>query len=73
MLEEQLAKGDISNEDAEKLVRDHLDYIKNCILASRNRDQAYYKWVYEKVPSLRKKIDSIEIRHLDVLLHPDNV
>ena len=73
MLEEQLAKGDISNEEAERLVRDHLDYIKNYILTSRNRDQAYYKWVYEKVPSLREKIDSIEIRHLDVLLHPDNV
>ena len=73
MLEERLAKGDISNEEAEKLVKDHLDYIENYILASRNRDQAYYKWVYEKVPSLREKIDSIEIRHLDVLLHPDNV
>jgi len=73
MLEERLAKGDISNEEAEKLVRDHLDYVKNYILTSRNRDQAYYEWVYEKVPSLREKIDSTEIRHLDVLLHPDNV
>jgi len=73
MLEERLAKGDISNEEAEKLVRDHLDYVKNYILTSRNRDQAYYKWVYEKVPSLREKIDSTEVRHLDVLLHPDNV
>lgn len=73
ILEERLAKGDILDEEAEELVKDHLEYVKNYILLSKNRDQAYYQWVYDKVPSLRPKIDSEEIRHLDALLNPDDV
>lgn len=70
ILDERLAKGDIPNEEAEKLVKDHLEYVKNYILISKNRDQAYYQWTYDKVPSLRKIIDLEEIRNLNVLLHP---
>lgn len=42
-------------------------------LASKNRDQAYYQWVYDEVPSLRLKIDSEENEQLDVPLHPDDI
>jgi len=73
ILEERLAKGDVPDEEAEELIMDHLEYIKNYILTSKNRDQAYYQWVYDKVPSLRPKIDPEEIRHLDVLLLPNDI
>jgi len=73
ILEERLAKEDDPNEEVEELIREHLEYVRDYILKSRNRDQAYYQWVYDKVPSLRPKIDSEEIKHLDALLHPDDV
>lgn len=73
ILEERLSKGDMPNEEAEALVKEHLKYVRDYILTSRNRDQAYYQWVYDKVRSLRRRIDSEEIRHLDVLLCPDDV
>jgi len=68
ILEERLAKGDMPDKEAEELIKNHLEYVKNYILTSKNRDQAYYQWVYDNVPSLRPKIDPEEIRHLDVLL-----
>jgi len=73
ILEERMAKEDMPNEEVEELIREHLEYVKDYILKSKNRDQAYYQWVYDKVPSLRPKIDSEEIKHLDAFLHPDDV
>jgi len=72
-LEEKLMEGDLPDEEVEELVKDHIEYVKNYILRSKNRDQAYYQWVYDKVPSLRQKIDPKEIKYLDVLLNSNNV
>jgi hypothetical protein len=73
ILEERLAKGDILDEEVEELVKGHLEYVRNYILTRKNRDQAYYQWVYDKVPKLREKIDPKEIEYLDVLLSPNNI
>jgi hypothetical protein len=32
-----------------------------------------FRGVYDKVPALRSKIDSEEIKQLDTLIHPDEV
>jgi hypothetical protein len=48
ILEERLAKEDVPNEEVEKLIREHLEYVKDYILKSRNRDQAYYQWLCTK-------------------------
>jgi len=73
ILEERLAKEDVPDEEAEELVMDHTEFIRNYILTSKNRDQAYYQWVYDKFPSLRLKIDPEQIRHLDALLIPNDI
>jgi len=55
------------------LVKDHIEYVRNYILRSKNRDQAYYQWVYDKVPSLRQNFAPEEIKFLDILLHSNDV
>jgi len=72
-LEERLMEGDLPDEEVRELVRDHVEYVRNYVLRSRNRDQAYYQWVYDKVPALRQKVDPREIKSLDALLHSNDV
>jgi len=71
-LEERLMEGQVPDKEVEKLVKDHVEYVRNYIVRSKNRDEAYYQWVYDKVPSLRQRIDPEEIRCLDVLLQSDD-
>jgi hypothetical protein len=73
ILKERLAKKDISIEETEELVKEHMNYVRKYILKSRNRDQAYYQWAYDKFPSLRQEIDPEEIKHLDIMLPLDDV
>ena len=72
-LEEKLMEGDLPDEEVKKLVKDHIEYVRNYILRSKNRDQAYYQWVYDKVPSLRQNFAPEEIKFLDILLHSNDV
>jgi hypothetical protein len=62
ILEEKLAKGDVPYEEAEKLIKGHLEFV-DYVLKSEDRDQAYYRWAYDKIPSIRRKIDFGEIEH----------
>lgn len=73
IFEDKLTQTEILDDEAEELIKAHLEYVKNYILTSKNRDQAYYQWVYDKVPALRSKIDSEEIKQLDALIRLDEV
>ena len=67
-LEGRLAREELPDEEVIKLVREHVKYIRDYILMSKNRDQAYYQWAYDKIPSAREKIDLIKIEYMDILL-----
>lgn len=49
-LEVRLAEGDPPDEEVKRLVKDHVEYIRNYILMGENRDQAYYRWVSGRKP-----------------------
>lgn len=73
ILKGKLAKGDVENEEAERLVKKHLKYVKRYILTSKTRDQAYFRWVYDEFPESREKIDVEEVEYLDRILQLDNI
>jgi hypothetical protein len=72
-LEDRLTEGDLPDEELRELVMGHVEYVRNYVLSSRNRDQAYYLWVYDKVPGLRHKVDPEEVKSLDALLTSNEV
>jgi len=69
VLERLIAKRLVMDEEIERLVRSHLEYIRSYVYRFDNRDRAYYEWVYNKVPWLREKIDKEEIEVLDNIIH----
>jgi hypothetical protein len=69
ILERLMARGFVSDNILERLVRSHVDYIKRYIYKFDNRDRAYYEWVYDNVPWIREKIDKEEVKALDRIIH----
>jgi hypothetical protein len=67
-LEEKLAEGDPPDEEVGRLVKEHVEYVKNYILMGKNRDQAYYRWALDKVPSAKERIDPVKVEYMDVPL-----
>jgi hypothetical protein len=69
VLERMMARGPVEDEEVERLVRFHLEYIKSYIYNFNNRDRAYYEWAYDKIPWLRKKFAKEEIAAIDSIIH----
>ena len=69
VLERMMARGPVEDEEVERLVRSHLEYIRSYIYRFDNRDRAYYEWAYDKVPWLKKKIEKAEIAAIDSIIH----
>ena len=69
VLENLIAKRFVMDEEIERLVGSHLEYIRSYVYRFDNRDRAYYEWVYDKVPWLREKIYKEEIEVLDNIIH----
>lgn len=58
ILRSKLARHDLMDGEVEALARAHAEYVGRYILTSRDRDEAYLRWVEEKVPWLRERISS---------------
>jgi hypothetical protein len=69
VLERMMARGPVEDEEVERLIRSHLEYIKSYVYRFDNRDRAYYEWAYDNVPWLRKKIQKAEIAAIDSIIH----
>jgi len=69
ILERSWRRESLSGEETERLVRCHLEYIREYVYISTNLDKAYYQWLYDKVPWLRNRIDREAIRFLNFLTH----
>ncbi|EMR73152.1 hypothetical protein MCGE09_00343 [Thaumarchaeota archaeon SCGC AB-539-E09] len=69
VLERMMALGPVEDEEVERLVRSHLEYIRRYVYRFDNRDRAHYEWTYDKVPWLRKKIEKEEIAAIDSIIH----
>ncbi|MBS7627176.1 hypothetical protein KEJ51_09145 [Candidatus Bathyarchaeota archaeon] len=67
ILQTVIVGGNIDRCYVESLVRCHLEYVNRYVLRSWNRDVAYYRWVYDKIPHLRSCIREFEIEELKVL------
>ncbi|MBS7650218.1 hypothetical protein KEJ35_02510 [Candidatus Bathyarchaeota archaeon] len=67
ILQTVVVRGDIDRCYIESLVRCHLEYVNRYVLRSWNRDVAYYRWVYDKIPRLRSCLCEFEIEELKVL------
>ena len=68
ILKRKIALRDIEDQELERLVQSHVEYVRSYIYRFKNRDRAYYEWVYDKVPWLRRKITKEEIKLLDSLI-----
>jgi hypothetical protein len=69
VLERMMARGPVEDEEVERLVRSHLEYIRSYVYRFDNRDRAYYEWAYDNVPWLRNKIEKEEIAAIDSIIH----
>jgi hypothetical protein len=69
ILERLLAKDFVTDEDIERLVRCHIEYIKSYVYKFDNRDRAYYEWVFDKIHWMRERIDKAEIKSLDSIFN----
>ena len=73
VLERMMVRGLVEDEEVERLIRSHLEYIRSYVYRFDNRDRAYYEWAYDKVPWLRKKIEKEEIAAIDSIIHRNYV
>lgn len=68
VLKRKMAKGPIMEEEVEELVRYHVEYVRSYIYRFKNRDRAYYEWVYDKIPWVRRKINKEEVKILNSVI-----
>jgi hypothetical protein len=68
ILKRKITLRDVEDEELERLVQSHVEYVRSYIYRFKNRDRAYFEWVYDKVPWLRRKITKEEIKLLDSLI-----
>ena len=69
ILERRWRREPLTDEEIRRFVRYHLEYLRDYIYLSNNRDSAYYQWLHDKVPWLRGRIDTEAVRFLDLLKH----
>jgi len=48
MLENLLEAGKLTDEIAEKLIWDHVEFVRSYVLSSRSLDEAYQRWILNK-------------------------
>lgn len=71
ILKRRMGLGPVEDGEIERLVRCHVEYIRNYIYRFENRDRAYYEWIYDKIPWLRGRMKREEIDILSrILEHP---
>ncbi|MEM4727765.1 MAG: hypothetical protein QXD04_05900 [Candidatus Bathyarchaeia archaeon] len=71
ILKRKMALGCVGEEELERLVRCHIEYIRDYIYRFENRDRAYYEWVYDKIPWLRRRMKREELEILSrIVEHP---
>lgn len=68
ILKRRMARGHVEDGEMERLVRCHVDYIRNYIYRFENRDRAYYEWAYENIPWLRRWLKRGEIEILSRII-----
>jgi hypothetical protein len=56
---EEKEKSSIGNERIERLVRMHVEFIRDYVLVSENYDEAYFKWLRDKGSSRRVSTNGI--------------
>lgn len=69
ILKRKIERGSVEDEKLEELVWRHVEYIRSYIYRFRNRDRAYYEWMYDKISWLRQRINKEEINLLDRLIN----
>ena len=69
ILKRKMDRGELGDEDIERLVRCHIDYIREYVFKYENRDRAYYEWVLDNVAWMRKYINRKELAALKSLLN----
>jgi hypothetical protein len=68
VLERKTMLGPLYDEELEKLVFHHVDYIRNYIYRFRNRDRAHYEWALDKVIWPKLGLGRREVSLLDNLI-----
>lgn len=68
ILKRKITLRTVDDQELERLVLSHLEYVRSYVYRFKNRDRAYYEWMYDKVPWLRRKIKKEEIKLLDGLI-----
>lgn len=63
-----MARGSVEDKDLEQFVFSNVEYIRKFIYKFKNRDRAYYEWVFDKIPWLRHRLKRDEINLLDNLI-----
>ncbi|MBS7638411.1 hypothetical protein KEJ49_05980, partial [Candidatus Bathyarchaeota archaeon] len=71
ILKRKMATGYVGGQELERLVKCHIEYIRDYIYRFENRDRAYYEWVYDKIPWLRRRLKRDELEILSrIVEHP---
>jgi hypothetical protein len=68
ILERKLMLCPLSDREIEKLVLEHVDYVRNYVYLFRNRDRAHYEWALDKVPWPKLGLERREVSLLDNLI-----
>lgn len=68
ILKRKLVRGPVGDEEVEKYVRCHVDYLRGYIYRFKSRDRAYFEWVHDMVPWMRHRIDKDEVYVLDSII-----
>jgi len=68
ILKRKISLRAVEDQELERLVQSHVEYIRSYIYKFRNRDRAHFEWMYDKIPWLRRRINREEIRLLDNLI-----
>jgi len=68
ILQRRLMRCHPSDEEVVGLIKQHINYVKNYLMRSRNRDEAYYRYIYENLPWIRRNISPEEIKLIGEIL-----
>lgn len=71
IMKRKMARNELEDNEIERLVRCHLDYVRKYIYRFENRDIAYYEWVWDNVPWMRNSINRDEISILKSIINAD--
>lgn len=71
ILKRKMALGHVGEQELERLIRCHIEYIRDYIYRFENRDRAYYEWIYDRIPWLRRRLKREELEILSrIVEHP---